>query len=296
MHTRRMVATHLQVSFLEPDAFPEAIEFFDAEFIFSRGRTISFAQRFRDVFASDECFVVAGRNGRRLISALLGRPFTWIEGNRRWRAVMIGLVCTASPYRGRGYAAAVLNAAEQHCRALEHDFAVLWAANHEVYERLGWVASEKGVLGIRRTPLGGGPAGSSELHETSIFEIQTLHETRDGARVDRQLDNYCRLLPPAERLRFFLEGRSFALCAEFGRAGYIYDLLATDADMPQLWDKLSKSFDDLYVNVECNSAAHRWLQTHTTLEWKTHALAMWKPLRAESIPVQRWYIPFFDRI
>lgn len=296
MHTLGMVAPRLQLSFLGPDEFPEAVELFDAEFIFSRGRTISFAQRFRDVFAIDECFVVAGRNDGRLVSALLVRPFTWIEGNRRWRAAMIGLVCTEPQYRGRGYAAALLTAAEQRCRALGHDFAVLWAANHRIYERLGWIASDGGMIGIRRGPWCGKPGGPAALYDALIPKAHALHETREGPRVERTQTSYYHLLPPAERLRCFLEGSSFALCGECGSAGYLFDLLGTDADMPQLWDKLSKSFDDLYVNVERDSVAHRWLRSHTQLEWKPHELAMWKPLHAASIAFRQWYIPFLDRI
>lgn len=291
-----MVATRLQVSSLEPAGLPSAIELFDSEFIFSRGRSISLAQRFSDVFSSGDCFITAGKVADQLVSALVVRSFTWAGGNRKWRGAMIGLVCTRREYRGKGYAAELLAAAEQRCRVLGHDFAALWAGNHGIYKRLGWVAADRGMLGTRRTCSHSATPDLSDPPAATIRRIHALHETRGSQQVERQLANYKHLLPPAERRLFFLEGNSYALCGEHKRAGYVYDLAGSDVDMPRLWDKLSENFNDIYINVERDSAAHCWLQKHTLLEWKEQSLTMWKPLRSDSVPFRQWHIPFMDRI
>ena len=296
MHSLGMVAARLQVSSLEPAGLPGATELFDSEFIFSRGRSISLARRFSDVLSSGDCFITAGKVAEQLVSALVVRSFTWAGGNRKWRGAMIGLVCTRREYRGKGYAAELLAAAEQRCRVLGHDFAVLWAGNHGIYKRLGWLAADRGMLGTRRTSSRSAPPDLSDPPEATIRRIHALHEARGSRQVKRQLANYKHLLPPAERRLFFLEGNSFALCGEHERAGYVYDLAGSDADMPRLWDKLAGSFDDLYINVERDSAAHCWLRKNTLLEWKEQSLTMWKPLRRDPVPFRQWYIPFMDRI
>ena len=297
VHLLGMVAQRLQVSLLESAERPDVIELFDDEFIFSRGRTISLARRFSDVFASGDCFIVVGEVAAQLVSALVVRSFIWIEGDRQWRGAMIGLVCTKSQYRGNGYASELLAVAERRCRALGHDFAVLWTANHTIYKRLGWIAADRGTLGTCRTSLGGtSPDLPAAAFQTTTHRIHALHEARGSQRVKRRLANYQHMLPPVERLLFFLERSSYALSGEYRRTGYVYDLAGSNAHMPRLWDKLAGSFDNLYVNVERESAVHCWLQQRTPLVWKEQSLTMWKPLRSDPVPFGQWYIPFMDRI
>lgn len=291
-----MVAARLHVSLLEPAALPEAIALFDHEFIFSRGRTISLAQRFSDTFSSGDCFIAAGKLEDQLVSALAVRAFTWVDSDREWRGAMFGLVCTKPQYRGRGYAAELLTTAEARCRALGHDFAVLWAANHAIYQGLGWIAADRGTLGTRRIASRNASPERSVMRESSVSEIHDLHDTRVDPRIRRQFQNYGHLPLPAERLRYFRERNSFVISGQRGRTGYVYELYACGVDMPRLWDALSSNFDELYVNVESDSESHHWLRAHTPLEWKAQALTMWKPLRPDPAPFRRWYIPFADRI
>ena len=296
MHTLGMVAERLQVSSFEPAELPDAIELFDGEFIVSRGRSISLALRFSDVFATRDCFFTAGTIGRQVVSALVVRPFTWIVGNRKWRGAMIGLVCTRRQFRGNGYAAEILGAAERRCRELGCDFAVLWAGSHALYEHRGWIAADRGMLGTRRMSSCSAPPYLSDPPAAIMRRVHALHEAREGQQVKRQLANYRHLPPPAERHLAFLEGNSFALCGEHERAGYVYDLDGDPAAMPRLWDRISASFNNLYINVERDSAAHCWLRKHTPIEWNEQSFTMWKPLRPDPVPFRQWYIPFMDRI
>lgn len=296
MHSLGMVAARLHVSLLEPAALPDVIALFDSEFIFSRGRTISLAQRFSDTFSSGDCFIAAGKLEDHLVSALAVRAFTWVDSDREWRGAMIGLVCTKPQHRGRGYAAELLTTAEARCRALGHDFAVLWAANHAIYQGLGWIAADRGMLGTRRIASRNASLERPVMREATAPEIHDLHQARVDPRVRRQFQNYRHLPLSAERLRYFREGNSFAISGQRGRTGNVYELAACGVDMPRLWDALSTNFDELYVNVECDSESHRWLRANTPLEWQAQALAMWKTLRPDPAPFRRWYIPFVDRI
>lgn len=291
-----MVASGLRVIFPHPAEAPEAIELFDQEFIFSRGRSISFAQRFGDVFSVPECFVVAGGVAADMVGALLVRPFSWTDGAREWRGAMIGLVCTKAQFRGRGYAAGLLAAAEARCRALDLDFGVLWAVRDALYVGRGWVRSDRGMLGVQR----GGQAGAVPVPpsaaENLVSAAHALHEVREGPRVNRRLSNYRHLLPPAEHVAVVVEGDSFALCGCHNRTGYVYDIVGTSRDMPGLWRRLAAQFGDIYVNVEMGTSAHRWLEAHAGLEWSKQSLAMWKLLRPDPIPFAAWHVPFMDRI
>lgn len=291
-----MVAARLQVSLLAPAAHAEAVALFDQEFILSRGRALSFAQRFGDIFSSSDCFIVAGTLADELVSALTVRAFTWIDGDREWRGAMIGLVCTKPQFRGRGYAAELLTTAEERCRALGRDFAVLWTANPAIYAGLGWIAADRGMLGTCKIPSSQNLPAPALAQDAVIGKIHALHEARVTRRVRRQPENYRHLLPPAEQLVFLLEGNSFALCGRLGRTGYVYELAGDEADMPKLWAAVAASFNEYYVNVERDSTAHCWLRTHSQLGWMVQSLAMWKSLRTNAVPFRQWHVPFTDRI
>lgn len=290
-----MVVARPQVSWLKPGGYCEAVALFDREFIHARGRSISFAQRFSDVFGGD-CHVAAVMIAGQIAAALVVHPFTWIAGNREWRGAMIGLVCTEPEHRGNGYAAQLLTAAEQRCRELGHDFAVLWAADQRLYTRLGWVAADRGALGKARMAAGDAPSEAADAGGAALDAVHALHERQGAGRVKRTSAGYRRLPPPADRNLLFLEGHCFAVVGEHEHTGYVYDLGADAPGMPRLWDKLSRRFRELYVNVEQDCAAQRWLRQHTALEWTRQSLAMWKPLRTQAASVERWYIPFLDRI
>ena len=291
-----MVTAGLQVSFPHPAEAPEVVELFDQEFIFSRGRSISFAQRFSDVFSVRECFVAAGSVAADMIGALLVRPFSWADGAREWRGAMMGLVCTKAQFRGRGYAARLLAAADARCRALDLDFGVLWAACDALYVGQGWIRSDRGMLGVRRAGLAGAVPVPPLAAANLVRAAHALHEARAGPRVNRRLSNYRHLLPPAEHVVVLVEGHSFALCGCHNQTGYVYDIVGTGREMPGLWHRLAAQFGDIYVNVELGTSAHRWLVAHAGLAWSKQSLAMWKPLRRDSIPFAAWHVPFMDRI
>jgi GNAT superfamily N-acetyltransferase len=282
---------------MHPADAAEALRLFDNEFIFSRARTIGFSLRFGDLFSTPDPFIAAGSIASDVVSALLVRPFHWSDDTREWRGAMIGLVCTRPDCRGRGYAAGVLAAAEARCRMLDLDFGVLWAARGELYERQGWIRSDRGMLGVRRArDAPEAPPTSREIGDELLERAHALHQKRSGPRVTRALSNYRRLLPPAEQTLVFVEGDALALCGSCGRTGYVFDVVGTEREMPQLWERLSARFGDLYVNVEHGSCAHLWLEAHARLDWARQSLAMWKPLRAETVPFHMWHVPFLDRI
>jgi GNAT superfamily N-acetyltransferase len=292
-----MVAQELEVAALSPAAAGEAIELFDRTFIFSRGRSISFAERFRDVFESDDALVVTGRAAGQIAAALVLRFFVWIGNGREERGAMIGLVCTNPPFHGRGFAAELLGTAEQYCRAHGCGFAVLWAARHDLYARLGWAASDNGTLGVRvLRPAAIVPEPLVADQKSARARIQALDEGRATPRVRRNSASYERLLPPADRLLYFVEGNSYAICGRLGATGYLYDIAAHDEDLARLWAALAGSFGLLHVNVEDGGGVHRWLLAQPGFTWTRQSLAMWKSFVPGAAEPRRGYIPFLDRI
>ena len=291
-----MVGASLKVDALPPAAAGEAIELFDRTFLLARGRAIPFAQRFHDLLAGDDSLVVSGRSSGQLASALLLRFFSWIGSERECRGAMIGLVCTSPQFHGRGCATELLEAAAECARAEGCEFAVLWAARHELYERGGWAPSDNGILGIHVPQPGHSVRAGVIDQDAARAKIHALHEARPAPRVRRSAAHYGHLLPPAESLLFFLERDSFAICGRHGHTGYLYDISAHEGDLPRLWAAVTGSFDRLHVNVEDGSGTHLWLTAQPGFQWARQRLAMWKPLASSASPLFPAYIPFFDRI
>jgi GNAT superfamily N-acetyltransferase len=266
----------------------------DNEFIHSRGRQLSLAQRFSALWRTPERFLVM-RDDERIVSALAMREFRWITPERSWNAVMIGMIWTHPASRGRGCSTQLLRAAADKVRSAGCDFAVLWTTSPAIYSRLGWIALDCGCLARSMgTP---GTASGETLDERSIARIEALREGLAGERVERGRDAYCRLLPPAERLDVFLEPHGYAIAGVKGTTAFVLDLAAAEEALPQLWKRMQSSYQELYVNERLGSSAERWLSGHAGLEFREQQLAVWLPLAKDMQEAQlrRWYIPFIDR-
>ena len=70
-----------------------ALALFDAEFIHGRGRTLSLAQRLPGVFGTTSATTWSASDGGECVSALVTRPFDWLDAGATLRGAMIGLVC-----------------------------------------------------------------------------------------------------------------------------------------------------------------------------------------------------------
>jgi GNAT superfamily N-acetyltransferase len=279
-----------------PSECAEALALLDEEFIFSRGRTLSFGVRFAAALGQPDARMLLMRTDGRIDAALLVRPFGWITPERDWRAAMVGLVWTRPECRGRGQGSELLREAESLMRASGIEFAVLWTTRPGFYARCGWIAADCGALG--HWTGGDAPAPSPAAAGELWPAIHTLRESLGGERVARDLNAYAALLPPATEHDANFEHGAYALIGRAGATGYVYEIGGRAEGLPAIWSALRRRYRELYLNLRGSSAAQAWLSTQPGIDWQEQKLAMWLPLSAQADAAQfgRWYLPFLDRI
>jgi predicted N-acetyltransferase YhbS len=280
-----------------PAELPALIGLLDAEFIVSRGRSVSLAQRFPAVLHADNCtnILLACRGGD-IAAAIVIKPFDWIAAERSWRGAMIGMVYTRPSERGQGLASQLLRAAAQRLRADRLDFAVLWTAQPDFYRRLGWMSSDCGVLG-RFASNGGTSAGCLRVGAGAVEALRLLDAI---AYTPRGETNYRTLPLPAERLEVRASpcGAAYAIYGVTADRAYVYEFAGAPSGYAALWQEICALVRTIYVNERRGSAAEQWLMAHTDTAWRGQALAMWLPLAepACSRHWAGWHVPFLDRI
>lgn len=276
--------------------------FLDGEFVFKKGRDISLARRFPDVFApanAHNLFFIE-RNSA-IVSALVTRPFEWRVQGKSWRGAMIGAVHTDDAFKGMGMATRVLGHAQSALRDAGVDFTVLWTVQHDFYRKLGWRDLDCGVFGEAR---GEAVAASAALPVTDeqVAEVQAIRSrwNRDGLR--REDADYRRLPLPAESVRIVLHGdgdeRAYALVGHVGTSGVMYEMIGHPAAFARIWREIQASFKKIGINECEGSASHRWLQQHADIAWQRKSLAMWSFLneKIDFATNRDWYVGYFDRI
>lgn len=289
-----MVGTVTSAS--HPSACAGALALLDEEFIFSRGRALSFSVRFAAALAQPDSRMLLVRSGERIGAALLLRPFDWITPERRWRAAMVGLVWTRRDLRGRGIGLALLREAEALMRESGIEFAVLWSTRSAFYARAGWLAADCGMLG-HWTGGDAGAAASAPARELWPA-IHALRESLGGERVARDLSAYGALLPPATERDAFVEHGAYALIGRRDATGYVFEIGGAAQGLPAIWAAMSGRYREIFINVRRDGSAHAWLSSLPAIAWQEQQLAMWLPLSAgfDAAQFGRWYLPFLDRI
>lgn len=273
-----------------------ALALFDREFIHGRGRTLSLAQRLPSVFASAGATTWGAREGGECVSALVCRPFEWLDAGARVQGAMVGLVCTREDHRGKGLAGRLLSMALDDLRERQVQFAVLWAGRSDLYERAGWRFTDRGLLGRMR----GGATAKAPVRrdEEPSPAPAVLDALRTTPRVVRGEADWCALLPPSTGSRIVMGAGCYAVIGEHGRVGYLLDLDGDPAGMARLIASVAGDYDELLLNVPGNGPIHAALAPLPGIEWQAQRLAGWMALDAGIDPARfaAWYLPFLDRI
>lgn len=276
---------------------PALIALLDEEFVVSRGRSVSLAERFPAALHADNCanILLACRGGE-IAAALAIRRFDWITPGRTWRGAMIGLVYTRASARGQGLATQLLVAAAEQLRAAGEDFAVLYSAQPGFYTRLGWMSADCGVLGTFAGT--GGIAAGCTATDTGTIEALRLRHPR--AHLARSAASYRTLPLPAERLemRASPDAAAYAIYGVQAARAYVYEFGGAAAGFAALWQDICATARTVYINERRGSTLQRWLADIPGISWSEQALALWLPLgaKAKPAPFADWYIPFLDRI
>ena len=280
-----------------PAELPALVALLDAEFIYSKARSVSLALRFPDVLRGENCanILVACRGGD-IAAAIAIKRFDWIAPERSWRGAMIGMVYTQPAVRGQGLASQLLRAAETKLRAEGADFAVLFTAQPGFYRRLGWTTSDCGVFGTCISP-GGAAAGCSRA-DAGAIEAMRLRGSE--AQLQRDGASYRTLPLPAERLEMRISpcAAAYAIYGVRAENAYVYEFGGAPSGYAALWQDCCAARRTVYVNARRGSEAQRWLAGIAGFSWHEQALAMWLPLAEPACArsFEGWYIPFLDRI
>lgn len=287
----------LQIRPCAPAELPALVALLDEEFIFSRGRSLSLAQRLPTALHADNSpNVLLACAGDDIAAALVLKRFDWIAPERSWRGAMIGMVYTRPAKRGSGLASQLLRAAAQQLREDGTAFAVLWTGQPDFYRRLGWMGSDCGVFGTFASA-GAAAAGCTAA---GAGEIEALRLGGPGARALRSAASYRTLPLPAERLelRVSPDGAAYAIYGLQADRVYVYEIGGAACGFAALWRDICAAARTVHINERRGSAAHAWLASIPGVSWRDQALAMWLPLAEPACApyCAGWYVPFLDRI
>ncbi len=280
-----------------PAELPALIALLDEEFIFSKGRSVSLAQRFPAALNAANCpNILLACRGEDIVAAIVIKRFDWITPERSWRGAMIGMVCTRAAERGQGLASQLMRAAQQQLRADGTAFAVLFTAQPGFYRGLGWTTFDCGVFGTYAS------AGSAEAGcmPADANAIEDLRLRSAEAHVLRGSASYRALPLPAERLEMRASTRSAAYAIYGLRAdcAYVYEFGGEPSGRAALWQDIRAAAATVYINERRGSPSAQWFSRIPGVAWRNQALAMWLPL-AEPACARHfgdWYISYLDRI
>ncbi len=280
-----------------PAELPELIALLDAEFISSRGRSLSLARRLPGALEAANCpNILLACADDAILASITVKRFDWVTPERTWRGAMIGLVYTRPQARGQGHASRLLRQAAEDLRADGTAFAVLFTAQPEFYRRLGWANADCGLFGTCASA-GGAAAG---CRSGDAATIERLRRADAKPYMPRTGASYDALPLPADRLvrRASPAGDAYAIYGLHGDSAYVYEFGGAPSGFPALWQDVCSAARSVHVNARGESAGHQWLAAHAELAWREQALAMWLPL-AEPACARHfgdWYVPYLDRI
>lgn len=304
MPERRVVAANPPAGTCAAQELAPLIDALDEAFISGRGRSGSLGRRYPGLLsAANLGRIHVRRQAGRVIACCAVRRFTWLGGDTRWEGAMIGMVHTAPAWRGRGHAAAVLEAALDALAADGVDFAVLWSGLDGFYERLGWEAHDRGIFGsVTCPPAAPCAAAPQGLSAEDIGRFEALRQRLAPQRVVREPAAYGAVPLPADRVvgAFAREGdgQAAALVGHAGATRYVFDAVGDAAALPALWRAITAGAGIVHVNDVIGSDFHRWLARNVEITFAAQQLAHWRMLtpRAGRAPWRDWHLPWFDRI
>lgn len=274
----------------------------DEVFLRSRGRSGSVRERFPGLLeeGGDGEAVVAVDDGE-VVATVTWRPFTWNDGERRWRAAMVGLVATRGDRRGQGLGSAVMRGLHARLEEREIEAAVLWSTREDIYARLGWRSGDPGVCGEAKGLRPGGALAGVEARPLDAALAATLvdrHARCEAQHLERRAERLLAVPPPADRVVAYLAGDdAYALVGHRGDEAFVFELVGRPGELPALWAAVRAAAGRVVVNERRGSPVQRWLADQG-VDFAGQNLARWLALSAaaRTAPLAQWHIPWLDRI
>lgn len=277
------------------------LKMLDHEFLHSRLCCGTLAMRYPHVLGQQNADnIYLAWNGNELAGSVIVRKFDWFADQRTWKGAMLGLVCVAPHLRGQGVGTMLVKHVVQRLERPPVDFAVLWTTLPSFYARLGWIGSDRGVLGTLQraatTSLGVPPEAQVDWQT-----LESVRATWLPMRVLRTSLDY-RIVPNSARHVYHVsvstatDQMAYALLGDAGTTGIVYEMVGHPTLFDRLWENVT--YREMCVNDVQGSTSHDWLLGHTRMKWQTQLQTMWLRLSDEVNTAQfgSWYIPYFDRI
>jgi len=295
----------IKLSRCAPNGFEEVRQLLDEEFIHARDRTISLAERYPGVYSRENArniFMLSNRAG--VASVAVAKPFAWQGREGVRRGAMIGGVCTAPEFRGRGYATALLAHLAEELALDGIEWAILWSAAPGLYERSGWSAGPEELFGELRslapveyagTVTRSGPAA---VHAANIEEERQRHGA--GGMI-RDALSY-RRLPLPTTTTFCVSAadgkrQSLALAGEHENQAIVYEMYGDTVASRAILADLLVNYSHVWIHGR-GSGREPWAEAGVTdVTWQRRAACyrrVFTATRAEEI--MRIEIPIWDRI
>lgn len=286
---------------------PKLVSLVDNEFIYSKGRDISLAIRYPNLFNNikiENIFIACSEES--ILATTTVRRFSLANNGRTWNGAMIGFVYTLPEARGHGLGSLVMNSIIQELRESNIDFAVLWTGIHSFYERLGWFSEDEGAFGTINT--------SSFYDNENLIDpvtyrqinfdwIEIVRSKYLASKVLRQKDDYAVVPPSVNSVEYFIcnnigAAEGYAIVGRKEETGYIYEMVGSPDVFPALIKSIGKHFDTLLINDNSKSLSGKWLTEKNCVEWLPQNQAMWYRLTDafRDVSCKSIYIPYYDRI
>jgi predicted N-acetyltransferase YhbS len=280
----------------------------DNEFLFSKGRKTSLAQRFPStVCAANAHNIFLAEDNGKVVATFLSKRFDWRHADKKWRGAMVGAVYADPERRGEGIASALLKWGMQALQDDGVEFAALWTTQADFYAKSGWLSADIGMFGSSGSGAGTGAIPGSVRAIPAVLsserDIDDIRTQYLSAYVSRQALDYSQQPIPSEGVDVLLwaedgEPSSYALLGHMGATGILYEMVGSESGFADLWESIRRRHKRCVINDSANSASYRWLSQNTDIIWENKKLAMWLPLSSELdiATMSGWYIPYFDRI
>ncbi|HEY3413513.1 MAG TPA: GNAT family N-acetyltransferase [Armatimonadota bacterium] len=290
-----------------PEELPAVIEGIDQEFITSKHRVLSLAQRFPGTLCRENTpRILVAISEAAICGALSIKPFEWAAPERNWHGAMIGMVWVDAQYRGTGIGGRLLSSATHFLYDSGVDFGVLWTGTPGFYERAGWRLNDSGLFGVAANHAGctsGADVSCQPLVSVDVAWLENLRSRYLPKRVVRNAADYRTVPIPATRVLCFSAmnpdgSGGYALVGEEDGVGYLYEMVAPPALWDRIWGAVGERFARVYVNGQVDDPFSEWLAERDFVVWEPQHKTMWLSVNGSigESDFDAWHIPYFDWI
>lgn len=279
------------------------LELLDQEFLRSKARSGTIAKRYPNLFTEQNADnLYLAWSGNELAGTVVVKRFDWLANQQTWKGAMLGLVCVAPHFRGRGVGTDLVQHVVQRLARQAVDFAVLWTTIPSFYARLGWRASDRGMFGTLRriatTSDHVSPSADCDWYtleniRAKWLESRVLRTSVDYETVPTVVRNVRRVIVSASD-----EETAYALVGDAETTGIVYELVGHPAVFGRLWDFISAPYLEICVNDFRDSVSYEWFRNNIGMDWSIQLQTMWLGLSTamDSAQLTGWHISYFDRI